>query len=438
MSRAERSVTIEAYSAALKANRTKLAELIHLEAGKTEKESLAEADGSADILLKTIKDAALPELGGMLRRKERPRRGVVGLITSFNFPMVVAHWTLAPALLAGNAVIWKPSEKTPLTALACKAIFDKVFGAHAEIFAVAVGGREAGESLVKSEGIDIVSATGSVGNGQGHPRPAAAKKNNALPPVLELGGNNGIIISNKISEAHLEWSVKSLFTSFLGSTGQRCTDTRRLIVHKDVIDKVVALLKAHIESFLAASAKDGGFDPANEFGYGPLIDEDAFRRFENAKKRASEEGGKILFGARLFADKNPAAYYVEPALAVMKAQTPIMYEETFAPLLFIAPYGSLDEAFVFLNAPENGGLVGGIYTQSQAEADRFARENQAGHGVINSAKGTGTPAFGMGFGGNKASGSGEILNAADPLAAFTRPGSFSRIAQNKDISMDRD
>jgi aldehyde dehydrogenase (NAD+) len=171
--------------------------------------------------------------------------------------------------------------------------------------------------------------------------------------------------------------------------------------------------------------------------YGPLIDGDAFRRFSEAGERVAQEGGKMLFGGRLLEKEYPQAYYIEPALALLPKQTAVMYEEIFAPLLFIVPYdGMIEEALALLNAPENAGLVNGIYTLSQREADRFAATNQAGHGVINSPKGTGTPAFGMGFGGNKASGEGEILNAADPLQAFTRTGNFRRMARNSEIAMD--
>lgn len=429
--RAARAQQIEALSAAIKQQREALAELIMCEAGKSDKESLTEADGSADILTKTIKDATLPELLGMLRCKERPPVGVVGLITSFNFPLVVANWTLAPALLAGNAVLWKPSEKTPLVALAFKAVFDKAMGAHADLLQILVGGRDIGEALVAHEQVDMISATGSVAMGKGIKATLAKKKNNAIKPILELGGNNGVIISDKLSPGHLEWSVAALMNSFLGTSGQRCTNTRRLIVHNKVQERVVALLTQHISTFLAA----GVIGKSNDFGYGALIDADAFARFEKAKKQIAADGGKMIFGNRVLAKEFPDAYYIEPALAVLPKQTAIMHEEVFAPLLFIAPYENFDEALTMLNAPANAGLVGGIYTQNQAEADRFGAANKAGHSLINSPKGTGTPAFGMGFGGNGDSGEGEILNPADPLRPFTRDTHFTRIAQNKDITM---
>jgi len=437
--RSQRVSLLEAVSTVLKQHREVLAEVLMLEAGKTAKEALVEVDGSAEVLLKTIRDAALPELNGMVRCKERPPVGVVGLITSFNFPLVVANWLVAPALLARNALVWKPSEKTPLTALAYKAVFAAAMGAHAGLLQIVIGGRDIGEALVAHERVDMVSATGSVAMGKGIKAALAVKKNNAVRPILELGGNNGVIVSEKISQAHLEWSLASLMGSFLGTSGQRCTNTRRLIVHRKIHEAAVAILQKHIEHFIASGAIQSPLSAvSNEYGYGPLIDGDAYDRFERAKKKVMEEGGKILFGKRMLETQYPNAYYVEPALALLPKQTALMHEEIFAPLLFIVPYDDIEQAMAILNAPANAGLVGGIYTQSQSEADRFAAENQAGHGLINSPKGTGTPAFGMGFGGNKASGEGEILNAADPLRAFTREDSFSRIAQNKDVAMDKD
>ncbi|NBX03611.1 MAG: aldehyde dehydrogenase family protein [Alphaproteobacteria bacterium] len=434
----ERVVLVEAYSAALKNHHEELAKLVTHEAGKTNKEALTEVDGAADILIKTIKDITLPELNGMLRRKERDALGVVGLITSFNFPIAVAHWTIAPALLAGNSVVWKPSEKTPLVAQRCKEIFDSVAGQYKGLLQLAIGARDIGELLVGDERTALISATGSVGMGLGIRNILAARKTPPAPSILELGGNNGVIISNKISPAHLEFAVSSIMGSFLGTSGQRCTNTRRIIAHRELLRQLVESFKAKLDVFVASGAiVNPLLGASNDYGYGPLIDADAFNRFEAAKAQVLAEGGEIIGGARLLSAQYPGAYYVEPALALLPSQTAIMHQETFAPILFIAPYeGSVDNGIAMMNAPENAGLVSGIYTLSQKEADIFASTSEAGHVLINSPKGTGTPAFGMGFGGNKHSGVGEILNAADPLAAFTSATHFRRIAQNKDIAMD--
>ncbi len=439
LKREGREQKLEALSAAVRAAREQLGALITLEGGKVAAEGLGEADGSADILVKTIKDAALAEFSGMVRTKERPPVGLVGLITSFNFPLAVANWTVGPALLAGNAVLWKPSEKTPLTALAYKAIFDGTMGEFADLLQVLVGGRELGAGLVAHEDVRLISATGSVAMGRGI-NAALAQKAESLPPILELGGNNGVILSAKMGDAHREWAVMSLMNSFFGTSGQRCTNTRRLIVHHAQMDAVVGLLQKHTLQLVTSGAVVNPLSGAsNAFGYGPLIDAQAFALFESAKQAATEQGGRVLGGGRLMEREFANAYYVEPAIAVMPTQSAIVHEETFAPLLYVMPYGDdIHEAIAMLNAPDNAGLVSGIYTQSQREADAFARGSEAGHVVINPPKGTGTPAFGMGFGGNKASGEGEILNAADPLRAFTLPTQYRRIAQNKEIAMTMD
>ena len=429
--RGEREKLLTAFSDAIIANKKKLTDLVIYDAGKTEKEAGSEVTGSADILKKTIELSALPELNGMLRYKERPPVGVVGLITSFNFPVAVAHWTIAPALLAGNAVIWKPSEKTPIIGPAIKEIFDSVAGEYGDLLQIIIGGRDIGSRLVGHEQVDMISATGSVAMGQGIKAALAEKHNNSITPILELGGNNGVIISEKITDEHLQFAVNSIMGSFLATSGQRCTNTRRLIVQKKIYDKVVSSLKQNIEKFLTSGAIVNPLSGAsNDYGYAVLIDEDSFQRFESAKKQALIEGGEIVFGSRLKVGDASNVFFVEPALALMSKQSEIMHKETFAPLLFIAPYDKFSEAIELVNAPENAGLVCGIYTQNKEEAEIFVRENQAGHCVINSPKGTGTPAFGMGFGGNKHSGEGEILNNSDPLQAFTRPGKFNRIAVN--------
>jgi len=429
-SHAQREAKLTAYADALKQERSRIAAILSEEAGKTMKEALGETDSAADTIANTIKQATLPEQGGMLRRKERLPVGVVGLITSFNFPIAVAHWTLAPALLAGNAVLWKPSEKTPLTALAAKAVFDRVMADHKDLLHIVIGGRDVGEALVANELVDMISATGSVGMGMGIKAALAAKKNNSVPPILELGGNNGVIISDRMSPAHLEWSLKAILTSFLGTTGQRCTNTRRLFVQKKLYDQSVSMTEQLLREFMAADASD----PENAYGFAVLIDEDGFKRFEAAKAAVLAQGGRVVMGERL--ESPPGVYRICPALAQLTAQSKAMHEETFAPLLYMVPYDTLDEAISMVNAPGNSGLVAAIYTQSQDEADQFSAGAEAGHVLINSPKGTGTPAYGMGFGGNKDSGCGEILNSADPLAAFTRRTHYRRIAQNKDIAMD--
>jgi aldehyde dehydrogenase (NAD+) len=435
--RAERAELVRALSAAIKEQRDPLATLITLEAGKTLKEAYAEVDGSADILLKTVDSTTLAPLGNMERTKERPPVGLLGLITSFNFPLAVANWNMGAALLAGNAVLWKPSEKTPLVALAYHCIFKKVAAARSDLLHIIVGGRDVGESLVACEEVDMISATGSVAMGKGIKATLAKKYNKGVNHILELGGNNGVVISDKSSKAHREFAVQSLMGSFLGTSGQRCTNTRRVFIHRDVYDEVCEHFKTTLDEFIASGVIQNPLEgESNDYGYGPLIDAAAYRLFDRTMRMAEAQGGLAVLGQRLMKQEYPNAYYVEPALVFLPEQTVVMQEETFGPLLFLVPYdGGVENATAMVNEPANSGLVSAIYTQSQKEADYFALHSEAGHVLINPPKGTGTPAHGMGFGGNKESGEGEILNAADPLQAFCRSGHFRRIASNSDITM---
>lgn len=438
--RARRADCLRRFAEAIRRERMVLAELIMLEAGKTQKEALIEADGAADVMERTIQDCSLPDSANMIRCKERPALGCVALITSFNFPLVVAGWTLAPALLAGNAVLWKPSEKTPLTALAVLAIARQALGDFAELVDVVVGAREVGAALVSEPLIDMVSATGSVAMGRGIRALLAARSHPCSKPILELGGNNGVIISGHMTDSHSEWALDALLHSILGTGGQRCTNTRRLIVHISQLDNVCDGLMRRFESFVGSGAVANPLTgESNAYGYSPLIDADAYQRFELAKQSARHSGGRVLGGDRLMAEAFPEAFYVAPALAVVPAQSEAMLEETFAPFVWVCAYdGGIEEAVKLVNAPANAGLVAGIYTLSQREADYFAYHADAGHVLINSPKGTGTPAYGMGFGGNKDSGEGEILNSADPLRPFTRDTHFRRIAQCRDIPLVQD
>ena len=420
--RNQRVALLEAYAAKLKEARISLADTLAQDAKKTIKDAQSEVDASVDIIGKTIKDTALTDLGDMVREKIRLPVGLIGLITSYNFPMVVAHWNIAPALLAGNAVLWKPSEKTPKAAVECKKLFDAAAGEYKDVLQIVEGNRGLGAELVADEAVDMISATGSVAMGEAIKKTLAAKKNNSVPPILELGGNNAAVIGEAMTDAHLSFAITAIFSSFLGTTGQRCTNTRRLVVHEKWLDKTVSEAERILGEFITSGAIR---DPENGYGYNILIDAAAEAGFEAAKAQAVKEGGRLLFGGQ-----------GEPALAVMPAQTAIMHVETFAPLLYIVPFaGGIDAAMKLVNAPDNAGLTNGIYTLSRKEADQFVALNEAGHSVINSPKGTGTPAFGMGFGGNKASGLGEILWSADPLAAFTKPHPVKRVALNKTIPL---
>ena len=433
----------------IKFHREALANIVNLEAPKTHKDAWVEPDGSVWVLNKTIGDAKFAPAGNMDLRVQHKPAGVVGLITAFNYPLLVASWNLAPALLAGNSVVWKPSEKTPLTALGYEGLFRKAANDFNNIkgqkivpdnlIQVVVGDRDIGTALVANESVDMVSATGSVAMGKGIDATLRLKKNRDVPSVLELGGNNAIVISNKCSPEHIEFALSSILNSMLVTGGQRCTNTRRVIVHEDVYDIVIQGLKTKFAGFIESgevTSMDRG--ESGPYDYSPLIDEDAFLRMQQAVDQAKSEGGSVLFGVRQLHNKHPKAFYVQPALVELPEQSAVMFRETFAPILFVTKYrGDVDQAIDMVNAPSNARLVNGIYTLCQQEADRFASKNLAGHTVINSPKGTGgTPVLGLGFGGNGDSGQGTILESRNPLGPFTRKELSSRVAQNNEVKMN--
>lgn len=411
------------FADAVEAKADSLTQLVRIDAGKTTSEAAGEVGNFVSTIRSNCEAATskkLDDLGIMTRKKSYIPVGVVALITSFNFPLAVAGWTIAPAMLVGNAVVWKPSEKTPLVALAIQQVWNDTIGGGD--LQVVNGAAETGKALVENANIGMVSATGSVGMSQAILR--GYRK--SVPPILEAGGNNAMIISNQNSAENLEFALESLLKSFLAGSGQKCTNTRRLFVHADVYESFVQELKTAIEQFVAS--EEIGADNAKH-GYCPLIDSSSYDIFVSTIAAATEQGGTVHLGEKVESE----GIYVQPALAEMPSQTKIMHEECFAPLLFIVKYNEFAEALEQVNAPKNAGLVNAIYTQSRAEADDFAARNEAGHTVINSATGTGTPAHGMGFGGNKDSGTGEILNAEDQLHPFAKAA--SRVATNSSIKL---
>lgn len=442
--RAIREAFLKHYAAAIREHTDALKTLVVIDAGKMFFEAAGEVAGSAAVLENTIAQTAKLEEGGEL---SRPALGVVGLITSYNFPLAVAHWTIAPALLAGNAVLWKPSEKTPLVALAIEAIFASAATSFADaeippqLLQVLLAGRDVGQLMVASDDVAMISATGSVGMGKAIHATLETRHTKPAPPVLELGGNNPVIISGELTDAERETALKSVLFSAVASSGQRCTDTRRLIVHDSQYDVTLAWLKKQEQAIIDKGIIGNPFDLAEaKESYGPLIDEHAYQSYVQALERSFAAGGVMHVGEatyqdmpdesayRLYADRWPNAYYPKPVLVEMKQQVPggLLHDETFAPILFLLRYSDFTQALELANAPTNAGLVQGIYTHSRAEASAFAGACAAGHGVINSPTGTGTPAGGLGFGGCRDSGEGEILGL-DPLAPFSRGASLAKL-----------
>jgi aldehyde dehydrogenase (NAD+) len=394
-----------------------LAALVTLEAGKIESEALGEVQEMIDICDFAV--GLSRQLYGRTMPSERPMHrlgetwhplGVVAVITAFNFPVAVWAWNTALALVAGDTVIWKPSEITPLTAAACTALLDRAVrevNAPSGIHRLLQGGRDVGERLVDDPRVALVSATGSVRMGRTIGPRVAARFGRSL---LELGGNNAAIVSDS---ADLDLAARGIVFAAAGTAGQRCTSLRRLIVHDAVADELTARIadayrQLPIGSPLQASTL-----------VGPLIHEAAFHAFESALEQAQADGGKIVVGGnRVLADAATGAYYVEPTVVTMPQQSSVVHDETFAPILYVLRYDTLDDA-IELNNDVPQGLSSAIFTTDQREAELFMSAAGSDCGIANVNIGTSGAEIGGAFGGEKETGGGRE-SGSDSWKAYMR------------------
>lgn len=398
-----RGELVRLFGEVLREHKADLGELVSIEAGKITQEGLGEVQEMIDICDFAV--GLSRQLYGLTIASERPGHhmretwhplGVVGVISAFNFPVAVWAWNTALALVAGNSVVWKPSEKTPLTALACQALFEKAlkaFGdAPAGLAQLVIGGREAGEAMVDDPRVPLVSATGSTRMGREVGPRVAARFGRS---ILELGGNNAMILA---PSADLDLAVRGILFSAVGTAGQRCTTLRRLIVHRSIKDEVVARVKA-------AYGKVRIGDPRKDNLVGPLIDKQSFDAMQGALAKARDEGGQVFGGERQLADQYPNAYYVSPAIAEMPAQSDVVRHETFAPILYVLAYDDFEEA-LRLNNEVPQGLSSCIFTTDIREAERFQSASGSDCGIANVNIGTSGAEIGGAFGGEKETGGG--------------------------------
>src|SRR6476646_4221486 len=318
-----------------------LGELVTLETGKIAQEGLGEVQEMIDICDLAV--GLSRQLFGQTIASERPGHrmmeqwhplGVVGVISAFNFPVAVWSWNAALAFVCGDPVVWKPSEKTMLTALACQALIAEAarrVGAPDNISRLVLGGAEAGEALVDDARVALVSATGSTRMGRAVAPRVAGRFGRLL---LELGGNNAAIVT---PSADLDLTVRGIVFSAAGTAGQRCTSLRRVIVHSSIADELVARIKAAYETLpIGSPLTDGTL-------VGPLVDQASYDGYVAALEKAQANGGELVAGGeRVLADENADAYYVQPALVRMPTQSEIVRAETFAPILYVMTYGSAD------------------------------------------------------------------------------------------------
>ncbi len=388
----------------LRAAKDDLGALVSWEAGKIVSEGLGEVQEMIDICDFAV--GLSRQLYGLTIASERPGHrmmetwhpmGPVGVITAFNFPVAPWAWNSALAFVCGDPVIWKPSEKTPLTALASANIMARAiarFGDDApeNLLQVVIGHADLGEALSKSKGVPVISATGSTRMGAAVGPKVAGRFGRC---ILELGGNNAMIVA---PSADIDMAVRAITFSAVGTAGQRCTSLRRLIVHKSIKDDLVSKLeKAY-----------GGLPIGNPLEadtlIGPLIDKAAGQGMEKALSAARAQGGTIIGGGA--ADGAPeGGIYVKPAIAVMPGQTDIVKHETFAPILYVMEYDTLDEAIEMQNDVPQG-LSSCIFTLNVREAERFVSDTGSDCGIANVNIGPSGAEIGGAFGGEKETGGG--------------------------------
>lgn len=389
----------------LRAHKANLARLVSLEVGKITQEALGEVQEMIDVCDFAV--GLSRQLYGLTIASERPQHrlmeqwhplGPVGVITAFNFPVAVWAWNAMLALVCGDSLVWKPSEKAPLCALACHSIAASVLAEMPDVppavLNVVVGsGREVGRTLADSPDVPLVSATGSVPMGRDVAQHVAARLGRSL---LELGGNNGMIVA---PSADLELAARSIVFAAAGTCGQRCTTLRRLIVHESVYDALMEQLKSVYSRLPIGNPLDEGVL------VGPLIDEQAFHAMQQALAEVKGQGGAVHFGERVTVGVPTGGFYVRPALVEVPHDAAIVRTETFAPILYALRYRELDDAIALHNAVPQG-LSSAILTNDVREAERFLGPAGSDCGIANVNIGTSGAEIGGAFGGEKETGGG--------------------------------
>ena len=399
-----RGELVRLFGERLRAHKDDLGALVTWECGKILQEGLGEVQEMIDICDLAVGQSR--QLFGLTIASERPGHhmreswhplGPIGLITAFNFPVAPWAWNAALALVCGNSLLWKPSEKTPLTALACQALLERAmadFGDEAPqgLSQVIIGEREAGERLVDDPRVALVSATGSTRMGHEVGPRVAARFGRS---ILELGGNNAMILA---PSADLDMATRAILFSAVGTAGQRCTTLRRLIVHESIKDEVVTRLKKAYAGVSIGNPLEGKL-------VGPLIDRQAFDAMQGVLAKARDQGAPVFGGERQLSDTHPEGYYVSPAIVEMRAQNELVRHETFAPILYVMSYRELDEA-IAMNNDVPQGLSSCIFTTDVREAETFVSDLGSDCGIANVNIGPSGAEIGGAFGGEKETGGG--------------------------------
>ncbi|WP_375056059.1 aldehyde dehydrogenase family protein [Zobellella sp. DQSA1] len=399
-----RGELVRLFGEQLRRHKDDLGALVTLECGKILQEGLGEVQEMIDICDLAVGQSR--QLYGLTIASERPGHhmreswhplGPIGLVTAFNFPMAPWAWNAALALVCGNSLLWKPSEKTPLSALACQALLERAmaeFGEDApkDLSQVIIGDREAGERLTDSPKVPLISATGSTRMGREIAPRVAARFGRS---ILELGGNNAMILA---PSADLDMAVRAILFSAVGTAGQRCTTLRRLIVHESLRDEVMARLKKAYAGISIGNPLEGNL-------IGPLIDAQAFDQMQSVLTQARQRGATLFGGERQLADVYPEGYYVAPAIVEVESQDDLVKSETFAPILYVLSYREFDEALAMNNDVPQG-LSSCIFTTDVREAEAFVSDVGSDCGIANVNIGPSGAEIGGAFGGEKETGGG--------------------------------
>jgi len=413
----KRGEVVRQLGEALRKDKTALGQLVSYEMGKSLQEGLGEVQEMIDICDFAV--GLSRQLYGLTMHSERPSHrmyeqwhpmGIVGIISAFNFPVAVWSWNAALAWVCGNVTVWKPSEKTPLCGNAIQKIVEKVFADNdvpEGVNNLIQGGRTVGEWMSKDSRIPLVSATGSTRMGKELNKEVAGRLGKT---ILELGGNNAIIITE---HADLDMSLIGAVFGAVGTAGQRCTSTRRLIIHEKIYDQFVEkLVKAYQQIKIG--------DPLDSNNHmGPLIDKDAVKMYLQSIEACKNEGGKfVVEGGVLEGDAYASGCYVKPCIAEAKPQFKIVQHETFAPILYLLKYKTIEEAIAIQNEVPQG-LSSAIMTLNMRESELFLSAKGSDCGIANVNIGTSGAEIGGAFGGEKETGGGRE-SGSDAWKAYMR------------------
>lgn len=409
----QRGEVVRQLGLALREHKDDLGRLVSLEMGKIVSEGLGEVQEMIDMADFAV--GLSRQLYGLAMHSERPEHrmyeqwhplGPIGIITAFNFPVAVWAWNACVAAVCGDSMIWKPSEKTPLTALAVTKIAQRVLEANdaPPIFGLAIGDRHSvGEPMTHDPRLPLVSATGSVGMGRAVGQAVAERLGRSL---LELGGNNGMIVDDT---ADLDLALRAVLFAAVGTAGQRCTTTRRLFLHRSIAEEMKRRL---VETYPSVSIGDP-LDSGTLMG--PLVDEAAVEGYVAALETIREQGGKVLCGGKVL---DRPGFFVEPTLVEATPEMPITCEETFAPILYLFEYDELDEAIAAHNAVPQG-LSSALFTLNLRNAETFLSYRGSDCGIANVNIGTSGAEIGGAFGGEKETGGGREAGS-DAWKAYMR------------------